>query len=73
MRSLNDYESTQKSKSVFTEVYTEKKRTWITVIVVAFIIGIFTFAYITFGNENVDDSTKASNTLKLVSIVSICY
>lgn len=67
---INDYDSAEKSRSMFTEVYTQKRGTCITVVLLGIIIGIFAFAYITFGNETIADSLRSNHTLKLVSIVS---
>lgn len=65
---INSYESS-KSRSVLTEVYTQKRGTCVTVIILGIIIGIFAFAYITFGNETTMDTHRVNNTLRLTNIV----
>ena len=67
---INSYETSPKSRSVFTEAYSQKRGTCVTVVILGVIIGIFAFAYVTFGNENIADLQKVTNTLKLVNIVS---
>lgn len=72
-RMINSYESSNKTKSVLTEVYSQKRGTCVTVVILGIIIGIFSFAYITFGNEPMSDTLAVNSTLKLVSIVSRYY
>lgn len=67
---INSYESSTKTRSVLTEVYTQKRGTCVTVVILGIIIGIFAFAYITFGNDPIAESQAINSTLKLVSIVS---
>ena len=68
---MSSYEIPPASKSVFTEVYTKKRGTCVTVVILAVIIGIFALAYITFGSETITESQKVTSTLKLVNIVSV--
>lgn len=68
---MNNYDASPKSRSMLSEVYTQKRGTCVTVVILGIIICIFAFAYITFGNEPISDAQRINHTLKFVSIVSI--